>query len=275
MDVFHLYQTVICFLTVWTIGLAVNCNNNQFERNGLCCDVCPPGKYVKETCTKDKTTVCVNCPEGYFSEYPDRLQSCLPCLQCEQDYNRKCTLTTNAKCSCRSGFRCSDHVCSKCEEDKKCQKGEELKMTGSRDYSFKCEPCPDNTYSDTREGICKQFTRCGDIGLAVGFPGNKTHNSNCHAHAHAQSGTLQITAIGLFLFAFALLIFLSQTCIKKIRQRKRKARNCPVAIISANVPETSWCPLSKEEIGNQLIQQIKLNSIHNSVLSLEHQQTML
>lgn len=51
--------------------------------------------------------------------------------------------------------------------------------------------------------------------------------------------------------------------------------NCPEAIISANVPETSCCPLSKEEIGNQLIQQTKLTSVHDRVLFLEHQQSLL
>lgn len=45
-------------------------------------------------------------------------------------YARACTSTANANCSCGSGFLCSDHVCSKCEKEKKCRKGEELKRTG-------------------------------------------------------------------------------------------------------------------------------------------------
>uniref|UniRef100_A0A4W5PRJ0 TNFR-Cys domain-containing protein n=1 Tax=Hucho hucho TaxID=62062 RepID=A0A4W5PRJ0_9TELE len=136
-----------------------------------------------------------------------------------------CTSTSNAHCSCGSGFLCSDHPCP---------------YHCSREYTWKCVPCPNNTYSDTEQGHCKPLTQCGTQGLDVIFPGNKTHNSKCGIH-----GTLAITVkqfIGIrHLFGF----------------------------ISITSPDIHGCPLSKEESGGQLIQQAETKyNASQSLLSM-------
>ncbi|XP_014021320.1 tumor necrosis factor receptor superfamily member 5 [Salmo salar] len=240
MNTQYIQMTVICFLCFWTMGLAADLRcNDMYEKDGRCCELCPPGTFLKKHCTTQAKTDCGDCPADSYSEFSDRTENCQPCLKCQQVYARACTSTANANCSCGSGFLCSDHVCSKCEKEKKCRKGEELKRTGSREYTWKCVPCPNNTYSDTEQGHCKPLTQCGTFGFVVIFPGNKTHNSKCGIHGNKEDGRY-ILAIGFFFFAVVLLVFLIYACIRRIEHKPK-----------ANI---HGCPLSKEESGGQLIQ---------------------
>lgn len=258
MAILNLHLGAICILSFWTVALAEKCNNEQFEKNGICCDVCPPGTYVNESCTEHKRTICSNCLDGTYSEHRNVLGNCQRCLTCEQAEARKCTVTTNANCSCNPGFLCSDDVCSKCEKKKKCQKGEQLERIGFRDYFYSCVPCPNNTYSNTEEGSCKPVLQCNAIGFSVRFPGNKTHNSICY-DAHARSNTWHFLAIAFVFFAFAILMFLYQLWKNKITKRRCIATVDPAEIISAAVPEMCIYHLSKEETGDQLIQKAEDN----------------
>uniref|UniRef100_A0A8C7PFT8 TNFR-Cys domain-containing protein n=1 Tax=Oncorhynchus mykiss TaxID=8022 RepID=A0A8C7PFT8_ONCMY len=167
MDTQYIQMTVICLLCFWTMGLAADLRcNDMYEKDGRCCELCPPV------------------------------------------YARACTSTANAICLCGSGFLCSDHVCSNCEKEKKCRKGEELKRTGSREYTWKCVPCPNNTYSDTEQGHCKPLTQCDTHGFIVIFPGNKTHNSKCGIHGMLAITVKQFIGIrnnpNIFIFLFNL-----------------------------------------------------------------------
>ncbi|XP_071751376.2 tumor necrosis factor receptor superfamily member 18 [Centroberyx gerrardi] len=237
-----------------TIGFAANCENQQTEIKGRCCELCPPGEYVKDYCSQDHSTVCSPCEEGHYSAQYDAWQNCEECHTCQHEYVRKCTSTTNAECSCRPGFLCSNHVCSQCEK-KTCKKGEELKRTGLKDYSYKCEPCPDNTYSDSNEGHCKPFTQCSANGFTSFFPGNKTHNSVCHLPRIQTDGhsTQVILAVGFLFISFAFLVLLFYACVRSLR--KLKAKNRHAANVCVVSQQTSDFHLSKEESGIQLILQ--------------------
>ncbi|XP_012988402.1 tumor necrosis factor receptor superfamily member 18 isoform X4 [Esox lucius] len=164
------------------LAFASLCNETVFyEKEKKCCKLCPRGKFVKNDCTADLETDCRDCPENSFSDSIDRLKECSPCHECQQVFTSKCNQTANAKCSCHPGFLCSNLDCTKCEQ-KKCSKGEEVKRTGSIEYTYKCVVCPNNTYSDTEEGPCKPLTRCEASGYVPIFPGNKTHNAQCGLH---------------------------------------------------------------------------------------------
>ncbi|KAA8593353.1 hypothetical protein FQN60_009469 [Etheostoma spectabile] len=119
---------VIFVLSIWNLEHTSGCVDGQDEIDGQCCDLCSPGTYLKDYCTKHQQTVCSPCEEGYFSDRRNMFDRCEECRSCQQEYTVKCTLTTNANCSCRSGFLCSNNVCSECEENK-CITGEKLKRT--------------------------------------------------------------------------------------------------------------------------------------------------
>ncbi|XP_064823332.1 tumor necrosis factor receptor superfamily member 5-like [Oncorhynchus masou masou] len=254
METQYIQMTIICLLCFWTMGLAADLQcNDMYEKDGRCCGLCPPGTFLKKHCTTHAKTECGDCPADSYSEFSDRLENCQPCLKCQQVYARACTPTANANCLCGSGFLCSDHVCSNCEKEKRCRKGEELKRTGSREYTWKCVPCSNNTYSDTEQGHCKPLTQCDTHGFIVIFPGNKTHNSKCgiYEQGNKEDGHY-ILAIGLFFFAVVLLVFLTYACIRRIRHKP-----------NANIHRF---PLSKEESGSQLIQQAETKDNGSQIL---------
>ncbi|XP_012988401.1 tumor necrosis factor receptor superfamily member 18 isoform X3 [Esox lucius] len=174
------------------LAFASLCNETVFyEKEKKCCKLCPRGKFVKNDCTADLETDCRDCPENSFSDSIDRLKECSPCHECQQVFTSKCNQTANAKCSCHPGFLCSNLDCTKCEQ-KKCSKGEEVKRTGSIEYTYKCVVCPNNTYSDTEEGPCKPLTRCEASGYVPIFPGNKTHNAQCGLHANSPTISVSV-----------------------------------------------------------------------------------
>ncbi|XP_012988400.1 tumor necrosis factor receptor superfamily member 18 isoform X1 [Esox lucius] len=255
------------------LAFASLCNETVFyEKEKKCCKLCPRGKFVKNDCTADLETDCRDCPENSFSDSIDRLKECSPCHECQQVFTSKCNQTANAKCSCHPGFLCSNLDCTKCEQ-KKCSKGEEVKRTGSIEYTYKCVVCPNNTYSDTEEGPCKPLTRCEASGYVPIFPGNKTHNAQCGLHDKKEKldAIKLIMAIGFFFFGFSLLMFLTCACFWISKQKpKARATNSPTISVSVAPQDVCGCPLSKEESVGQHIQPTESDNYSNqSLLSTE------
>lgn len=45
MDTQYIHMTVICLLYFWTMALAADQQcNDSYEKDGKCCELCPPGK---------------------------------------------------------------------------------------------------------------------------------------------------------------------------------------------------------------------------------------
>ncbi|XP_041639899.1 tumor necrosis factor receptor superfamily member 18 [Cheilinus undulatus] len=241
----------LCVWIIWTSQYAAGCGERQRKVVGQCCDLCPPGKYMKKPCSEHHQTECSSCAEGSFSDQYHFFDTCEECKSC-QEYAQKCTPTTNANCSCRPGFLCSNNVCSKCEENK-CVMGERLNRTGLIGYSYHCEPlCPDAQYFDVKKNICKKRTECSLLGFPELFPGNKTHDSVCDRGERTYGELIHvILGLGFVLISLILLGLLSYACIKNLRKYKPADKPEPVP--------SSICDfhLSKEESGFQLIIQDK------------------
>ncbi|XP_076605358.1 tumor necrosis factor receptor superfamily member 18 [Chaetodon auriga] len=248
-----------CVLNIWIIECAAGCGDRQMDINGRCCDLCPPGEYMKEFCSEHQQTVCHPCKEGSYLNQYSIFDRCKECRSCQQEYTKKCTLTADAKCSCRSGFLCSNNVCSHCEENK-CVIGEKLKTTEKSlgkdliEYSYHCEPsCPDTAYFDVNENVCRPRIQCSMLGLAERFPGNKTHNAVCdrdETPRHAGEFNHVFLGIGFVLLSFILLVLLSHACMRKLMKHKSYDNAIEMLAVAAN---TSDFHLSKEESGFQLI----------------------
>nr|XP_046239429.1 tumor necrosis factor receptor superfamily member 18 [Scatophagus argus] len=257
MSPLRLCLAVTCALNIWTTEYTAGCGDHQAKVNGHCCDLCPPGKYMKEFCSQHQPTVCSPCQDGYYSNQYNIFDRCEKCQSCQQEYAGKCTTTTNTNCSCHSGFLCTNNVCSKCVKNK-CTTGERLMMTanssgkGLIEYSYQCEPlCLDNAYFDIKEGVCKPRTQCSILGLAERFPGNKTHNSVCDGGRHGNGDFVHvILGIGFVLLSLTLLVLLSYACIKKLMKHRSYDNRIDIASVCTNASDFH---LSKEESGHQLI----------------------
>nr|XP_020484715.1 tumor necrosis factor receptor superfamily member 3-like isoform X1 [Labrus bergylta] len=253
----------ICVWSIWTSAYATVCGENQRKVGGRCCDLCPPGEYVKELCSDHQQTVCSPCAEGFYSDQYNIFDACEECQSCQENA-QKCTPTTNAKCFCRPGFLCSNSVCSTCEENK-CVMGEKVNKTdkpmGKRliEYSYRCEPiCSDTEYFDVKEKTCKPRAKCSLFGLSEHSPGNITHNSVCDGGVLPErpgfGGDIihVILGIGFVLISLTLLGVLSYASIKKLRKHKPDEKP-----VSTTVSDFH---LSKEESGLQLIIQVEPNN---------------
>ncbi|XP_070815922.1 tumor necrosis factor receptor superfamily member 18 [Chaetodon trifascialis] len=248
-----------CALNIWIIEYAAGCGARQTDINGRCCDLCPPGTYMKEFCSDHQQSVCHPCKAGTYLNQYSIFDRCKECRSCHQVYAEKCTLTADAKCSCRSGFLCSNNVCSRCEENK-CVIGEKPKRTEKTmgkdliEYSYECEPaCPDTAYFDVNEDICRPRIQCRMLGLVERFPGNKTHNAVCdrdETPGPAGDFIQVFLGIGFVLLSLTLLVLLSHACIRKLMKHKSYDNPTGMLAVAAN---TSDFHLSKEESGFQLI----------------------
>ncbi|NWX22422.1 TNR18 factor, partial [Aegotheles bennettii] len=82
-------------------------------------------------------------------------------------------------CKCRQGYSCADAPCLYCNKLPECAEGEELVKLGSIDFSFKCKPCERGTYSDVKNGWCRNWTDCESSGFRTVKEGNSTQDAVC------------------------------------------------------------------------------------------------
>ncbi|NWW76925.1 TNR18 factor, partial [Climacteris rufus] len=90
-----------------------------------------------------------------------------------------CEATQDPDCRCPPGQGCGDEPCLFCTRLPLCAPGQELARSGRIDFKFQCKPCEMGTYSNMRNGWCRNWTDCERSGFLTLRPGNSTHNSVC------------------------------------------------------------------------------------------------
>ncbi|XP_041855200.1 hematopoietic death receptor isoform X2 [Melanotaenia boesemani] len=108
----------------------ISCNADlEYPHGSICCLSCPPGKYVKSTCTKaGEMGACEECSVGTYAEHANGLQQCFRCTLCRSDQEvvRPCSPTQNTECQCKPGLFCHpDHACEVCKKCSRCESDEE------------------------------------------------------------------------------------------------------------------------------------------------------
>ncbi|XP_077167322.1 tumor necrosis factor receptor superfamily member 18 [Paroedura picta] len=130
--------------------------------------------------------------------------------------------TNPAPKKCKSGESYSNPRCDECRTLPSCQAGQELQCSGTIDFNFFCEKCPDGTYSDGKTHCCVPWTDCSRIGLQTVHPGNRTHNSQCsivllttETDSMFTSVLAIVTAAGIFLVILMMLSLLLCMWVQK------------------------------------------------------------
>ncbi|XP_026989002.1 tumor necrosis factor receptor superfamily member 14-like isoform X2 [Tachysurus fulvidraco] len=169
--------TTVFFLNIELCVCA--CALVEYELKGECCPMCPPGHRVFRNCTKFTSTICILCADLTYMDEPNGLPSCISCMECDTGQGLRvktaCTQTSDTVCEPLDGFYCSDGDRGSCiyaEEHKKCSPGTAIKDTV-------CALCADGTYSDGFFQICKQHTKCEDLGLTEIAQGTHTFDAVC------------------------------------------------------------------------------------------------
>ncbi|XP_058259540.1 tumor necrosis factor receptor superfamily member 18 isoform X2 [Hemibagrus wyckioides] len=166
MDSVKLYAILFAIGCVLSMCMALDCDwKTQFIYKGRC-----------ETC--------------HLGEFP-----ILDCSENHESLCKKCTRTGD-HCFCNNSL-CEDDTCSQCVSSPRCKQGEELRRIGHFHFTYKCEPCRNQTYNDEEDKMCKPLLDCRNLGLRVIFPGNRTHNTRCGCSEDQRTGNEEKTCSNL------------------------------------------------------------------------------
>ncbi|NXO19073.1 TNR18 factor, partial [Oriolus oriolus] len=90
-----------------------------------------------------------------------------------------CKEAQDHDCKCPPGHSCADKPCQYCQRLPQCGPGHEPSRSGKTNFLFDCKPCETGTYSNSRNGWCRNWTDCESSGFITLWQGNSTHNSVC------------------------------------------------------------------------------------------------
>ncbi|XP_010134570.1 PREDICTED: tumor necrosis factor receptor superfamily member 18 [Buceros rhinoceros silvestris] len=209
------------------------------------------------------------CPSGELRIITKDERKCCPKCNPYAGDNSMCQNATGA-CKCRQGYACADRDCLYCKKLPECAEGEELVKIGSLDFAFKCQPCKKGTYSNVKNGWCRDWTDCEASGFLTREQGNRTHNSVCGfppkdvdqvpiANPPLYTTVLAIlTAVAIFVLI--LLTFFLHFCMWSLKNKKYYMaedleHNFPRPLaapqLSQHREETYSCQFPEEEHGGK------------------------
>ncbi|XP_039675752.1 tumor necrosis factor receptor superfamily member 6B-like isoform X2 [Perca fluviatilis] len=144
------------------------------------CDRCPPGTFMRASCTATQKTRCATCPPGSFTELWNYIGKCLRCGVCGHNEVEKtvCTADRNCQCQCKQGYHNKYDMCVRHSE---CPSGQQPLTKGTPDEDTVCQICPDGSYSDTTSALqnCTLHRSCNAPGLKLVLKGSIWHDSVC------------------------------------------------------------------------------------------------
>lgn len=120
-------------------------NKFKSQETGICCQLCPAGKFRIKDCAQNFSTACQACPEDQFTSIPNNFTSCEKCasVKCDSASGRilkHCTTTSDSRCECPNNkYWNSDTL--RCKECTKCNPGEEVTSRCKTNEDTKCEKC--------------------------------------------------------------------------------------------------------------------------------------
>ncbi|KAI5610345.1 hypothetical protein C0J50_5168, partial [Silurus asotus] len=144
------------------------------------------GNHVYRHCTEFISTTCVPCAFSTFISEPNGLLNCLSCAVCDPEQGLRvkttCARISDTVCEPLEGFYCVSNdkgSCTQAVEHRKCSPGHYIKQKGTAHNDAECGECKNGTYSDGSLDICKQHTKCEDLGLRELKPGTTISDVEC------------------------------------------------------------------------------------------------
>ncbi|XP_026861739.1 tumor necrosis factor receptor superfamily member 3 isoform X1 [Electrophorus electricus] len=168
-----------------------SCPPDQYEYNGLCCNLCPEGKYVSTYCDNKTVTKCQICPHNTYMKEKNGLHSCLPCTQCDVKSHQReliaCKAHSDRKCTCEVGYYCKymDHEshesCQHCKQVTTCQPGQGVFAKSTSSTDTECRSCELGTFNSKTDyqTPCYNHTRCEELGRYLVTPGTPSADAVC------------------------------------------------------------------------------------------------
>ncbi|XP_036948186.1 tumor necrosis factor receptor superfamily member 6B-like isoform X2 [Acanthopagrus latus] len=146
------------------------------------CERCPPGTYLRASCTSTQRSKCEPCPSGSFTELWNYIGKCLRCGVCGQNQVEKtsCSASSDCQCECKQGYYYKQKY-DMCLPHSACQSGLGVLTTGSPEEDTVCYACPNGTFSDviSAQQNCTEHKTCGAAGQQLLLKGSSWHDSVC------------------------------------------------------------------------------------------------
>uniref|UniRef100_A0A3B3YZN1 TNFR-Cys domain-containing protein n=1 Tax=Poecilia mexicana TaxID=48701 RepID=A0A3B3YZN1_9TELE len=156
----------------------------------LQCDRCPPGTFLRASCSSIKERECAPCPQGSFTELWNYIGRCLRCGVCgrNQVVKKECTAISDCQCECKPGYFYSQDY-DMCVRHSECPSGQEVLTKGTAETDTVCSVCSEGSFSDISSAHqnCTQHKNCSDAGLQLVLRGSSWHDSVCANCQHQKS----------------------------------------------------------------------------------------
>ncbi|XP_027868836.1 tumor necrosis factor receptor superfamily member 16 [Xiphophorus couchianus] len=154
---------VISAVLLLKVTLGKGCASGKYTESGHCCNLCPAGYALEETCGKENTK-CLPCLPGTFSP-SEGLDSCLPCSTCPSGVPMlaSCSATQDTQCECDVGFYFLRGLglCAPCS---RCRPGHGVVRECGPQGDTLCQKCGPGTFSEEDFNIkpCQACSQCSD-----------------------------------------------------------------------------------------------------------------
>ncbi|XP_030268875.1 tumor necrosis factor receptor superfamily member 6B isoform X2 [Sparus aurata] len=146
------------------------------------CDRCPPGTFLRASCTSTQRSKCEPCPSGSFTELWNYIGKCLRCGVCGQNQVEKtsCSADSDCQCECKQGYYYKEKY-DMCLPHSACSAGLGVMTAGTPHQDTVCNICPNGTFSDviSAQQNCREHRTCGGAGQQLLLKGSSWHDSVC------------------------------------------------------------------------------------------------
>ncbi|XP_029023706.1 tumor necrosis factor receptor superfamily member 6B-like isoform X2 [Betta splendens] len=146
------------------------------------CERCPPGTYLRQSCTSTRGSQCAPCPDGSFTELWNYIPKCLRCGACghNQVVKTECAPDADCTCECKKGYYYKESY-DACVAHRTCAAGEGVLTEGSPHNDTVCQVCPSGTFSTSvsAQDKCEPHQNCEAPELKLLLRGSNWHDSMC------------------------------------------------------------------------------------------------
>ncbi|XP_060738186.1 tumor necrosis factor receptor superfamily member 14-like [Tachysurus vachellii] len=166
------------------------------------------------------------CVDSFTSEPTDLLQ-CFSCAVCDSGQGLQvktaCTRISDTVCEPLEGMYCTNYEkgsCTQAVEHTQCSPGQYIKQKGTAREDAECAECKNGTYSDGSLDMCRQHTKCEDLGLEAIKPGTMISDVEC-------GNKINLVALIVGIIVFIAVVAVAVVLFVKIRHKisRRSVRN--------------------------------------------------
>ncbi|KAM6899623.1 tumor necrosis factor receptor superfamily member 6B-like [Xenentodon cancila] len=167
------------------------------------CDACPPGTFLRASCSSATKSECAPCPAGSFTELWNYIRRCLRCGVCghNQVLKKECTADSDCQCECQQGFYYNAQY-NMCVRHSECPPGQGVLSNGTAEKDTECDICSAGTFSDiySAHSNCTEHKNCRDAGMQMVLRGSTWHDSVCASCGELKDGADYLKEIVLAFF---------------------------------------------------------------------------